>query len=259
MTRAEGFFYRLASGIQTSVPLVLVTAHPDDETLSCGGSLGLCPQAVVVQLTDGSHPDPAQWAKVGVSTRADYAAVRQAERDAAKTAAGWAHRVIDGGVPDQAVHEHFPALRAWLRPMLGAATVVMTHPYEGGHPDHDATAYLVQTVCDDLAAQAPERVEFASYHWNGARRVTGAFWTDPTVRDWTITLTPERRAQKARACAAYVSQAKFLSRFPMTQERYRIAPRYDFTQPPPTPACLYDRKRWPLSNAALRAAMARVA
>lgn len=259
MTRAEAMLYRLVNGIQTSASAVVVVAHPDDEALSLGGSLGLMPHARILQLTDGAPRDPAHRLAPHRDDIDQYRAMRRRERDAAYQATGWAMPVVECGVPDQDAHAYLPVLLDRLLTLLAGVRVVFTHPYEGGHPDHDAAAFLVQTACDRIAAQAPERIEFASYHWDGQRQARGVFWRDPSVREWAVKLAGPRLATKRAALAAYGSQAKFLGKFPIGTERFRVAPRYDFTQPPPTPRCVYEHKGWTLTNAALRAAMAKTA
>ena len=106
-----------------------------------------------------------------------------------------------------------------LLPMLGAvraamagADVVWTHPYEGGHVDHDAAAWLAQRAC---ARTSILRLEFASYHSHAGRKSTfGAFWPDARVAEVVVRLTGARLARKRAAIAAYGSQAHILRKFP---------------------------------------------
>jgi len=58
-----------------------------------------------------------------------------------------------------------------LRPEL-----VLEHPFEGGHPDHDTTAFAVHAACRLVAPERrPELVEFTSYHGRGGQIETGFF------------------------------------------------------------------------------------
>lgn len=247
MTRGEAMLHRLRRGLKTSARTFIVTAHPDDETFGLGGSLGLMQAASIVQLTDGA---------AGVTS----AETRRAERFAAFAAAGWSSLTIfDCFLPDQGVYERLADMVHFVCGQIAGADVVFTHPYEGGHPDHDAAAFIVQLACNRLGALAPDRLEFASYHFDGRRRVAGAFWPVSRSLEWCIEISGDRLHRKQRAIAAYASQANVARWFTPAVERYRVAPGYDFHEPPTTPACLYERKRWPLTNADLRAAMARCA
>ena len=51
---------------------------------------------------------------------------------------------------------------------------VITHAYEGGHPDHDAAAFAVRAACR-LAAEPPPILEMALYHRRDGRLVSGEF------------------------------------------------------------------------------------
>jgi LmbE family N-acetylglucosaminyl deacetylase len=58
------------------------------------------------------------------------------------------------------------------------AEVVLSHPYEGGHPDHDATAFAVHAACRLMARRvggSPRIVEFACYHAGEGSLRTGEF------------------------------------------------------------------------------------
>jgi LmbE family N-acetylglucosaminyl deacetylase len=52
------------------------------------------------------------------------------------------------GIPDQAASLGLAGLARRLAVQLAAsgAEVVVTHAYEGGHPDHDATAFAVHAM-----------------------------------------------------------------------------------------------------------------
>lgn len=228
---------------------VIVSAHPDDETISFGGALCLLDDAVIVQVTTGVHAGKQS---------ANQSADRLQERQAALQAGGWDVPVIDAGVCGREAHRHLVRLLALLETALEGADVVWTHPYEGGHLDHDSAAWLVQTACQRLPL-APARLEFASYHSRGERRdVFGAFWSDPRSVALTRTLVGEHKARKRAAIAAYTSQASILRKFPMfTEEPYRVAPVYDFAQPPPPVGCRWDLKGYTPSTAEWRQHVAR--
>jgi LmbE family N-acetylglucosaminyl deacetylase len=122
--------------------------------------------------------------------------------------------------------------------------IVLTHPYEGGHSDHDATAFAVQLACGVLRRDkvpAPVVLELTSYHnVSGTRRVF-EFLPFLGSEERTIRLTESERELKKRMYQEFVSQAHVLKRFPIQIERFRPAPRYLFTQAPHPGQLDYER------------------
>ena len=66
--------------------------------------------------------------------------------------------------------------RTALLPLVEEAEQVITHPYEGGHPDHDACAFAARAAVRHSANKA-KLMEFTSYHAGlyrlGCLRVSG--------------------------------------------------------------------------------------
>ena len=122
--------------------------------------------------------------------------------------------------------------------------VVLTHPYEGGHTDHDATAFAVHLACGILRREGvpgPTILELTSYHQRNGKRVRSAFLPRKGVPERALELDPDAQLLKARMFEAFVSQRDCLREFPLTTERFRVAPRYDFTQPPHEGTLDYER------------------
>jgi LmbE family N-acetylglucosaminyl deacetylase len=245
----------LATGTAIDLPTVIVVAHPDDETLGMGGRLAVLQRLTIVQLTDGVPRVSDDAYRRGFSNPFAYSAEREREVSRALKVLGLRCRRIRHNAPDQ---ESVLCLRELARSVKGdlrGANLVFTHPYEGGHPDHDTAALLVQMACARPGADGedpPVRFEFASYHHRQGRMVTGQFWPDQNCPETSIELDHRTRALKSRALAQYRTQADVIAWFGTDSERYRTAPRYDFTLPPPPGVAHYDFFGWPMTSSRWR-------
>jgi LmbE family N-acetylglucosaminyl deacetylase len=130
---------------------------------------------------------------------------------------------------------------------------IVTHPYEGGHPDHDAAAFAVSAAAKATALGKPVVqwkplvIEFASYH-NGnpsgpASLKSGEFLPD-SIPVETVLLGAESRARKQRMFECFPSQREMLAHFQIDTERFRYAPAYDFTRAPHEGQLFYEAQNW---------------
>lgn len=240
--------------------ICLVVAHPDDEVIGAGARLPTWRSHLeLVHVTDGAPRDGQDAQAQGFLSLEDYAQARRLELDAALELAGiTAQQRHELNYADKTVRDHLAsvardlfALFARLQP-----NVIVTHPYEGGHPDHDATAFAVYAACDLLTRtgqSAPVLVEMASYHAgeDGLLRV-GTFLPneDGSQEEVTLALSPEERTFKQCLYDCFPTQSWILENFPIGVERFRLAPRYDFGRLPHTGVWLYENYGWGLTGAA---------
>jgi LmbE family N-acetylglucosaminyl deacetylase len=246
-------------------PRVLaVVAHPDDEVLGFGGRMGhVAAQLHVAYVTDGAPDDERFYRPLGFEHRRDYAAARRAETRSGLALAGIPEgQVHELGVVDQHVTSALEQVVDWLLALMTrvAPDAVLTHPYEGGHPDHDATACAVHVALQRLGfGQGRFRPlwEFTSYHARGAELIRGQFIADASQAEEHIQLDDAARELKLRLLDCHATQREFLWTFPVEAERFRLAPNYDFSQPPRAPF-FYDRMDWGVSGAAFLLAARRL-
>jgi N-acetylglucosamine malate deacetylase 2 len=232
----------LAAGDRIDAPVVMVVAHPDNAILGLGSRMPLMRDLTVIHLTDGAPRDMRDARREGYERWQDYAAARRDELDRALAAAGAGHaRTLCHGHPDQESVRHLGQIVARLADELRGAGAVVTHPYEHGHPDHDTAALGVALACRRMGPDAPRRFEFASYHLRGGDIVLGAFWSDPARPEVELRLTEDDLARKRAAMACFRTQKALGGRFPLTPERLREAPDYDFSVPAPPGAPVYER------------------
>ena len=208
--------------------VLIVAAHPDDEVIGAGGQLPrLRDRVEIVEVTDGS-PDG----------NSDYASARRRELDAALVLAGISidrcHRL---GFRDQGTSFRLAELTrqlAGFRP-----DIVITHPYEGGHPDHDSCAFAAALAFNELCPI----YEFTSYHAGPHGIETGKFLGDfPGEVRFELTSAQKRLKQGMFEC--FTSQFHVLADFRIGRETFRPAPDYDFAQPPHPGQLHYEQFDW---------------
>lgn len=251
--KGKGVLEELCGGRPRS-SLLVVSAHPGDEVLGAGSRLGRARELQLLEVTDGVPLEAAEARAAGFSSRPAYAQARREELEAALSIAGVSFRHVRWMelVDQQTSFNLLELTRACARSLREAdPELILTHPYEGGHPDHDSTAFAVHAAARLLRrheGRAPIIVEFTSYHGLGGRMQTGRFLPAPVVGEETaecvLQLTDEQRDRKRRMIEAFVSQRDIFEQFPTGAERYRFAPRYDFRRPPHPGTLLYERFPW---------------
>jgi LmbE family N-acetylglucosaminyl deacetylase len=235
--------------------LVLV-AHPDDEVVGAAGRLRFLPDVHIVHVTDGAPYDLRDARAAGHRTRETYAAARRQEALAALSLAGIpADRVRCLGRVDQQAAYDLTGLTLDVAALFRALApeLVLTHPYEGGHPDHDAVAFAARAAQRILARNGtpcPALLELSSYHAGPHGIATSSFLPYAGYRPRVLSLAPAALSLKRRMLACHASQWRTLRWFSVSVECFRVAPPYDFTAPPHEGRLWYER--YPLGMTAAR-------
>jgi LmbE family N-acetylglucosaminyl deacetylase len=230
--------------------LSFVCAHADDETVSAGAQLAHLDSPLLVIVTDGAprgHPN-----------REEYARTRRRELSEALRAGDAASaEVVELGFVDQEAGHNLGALAGRLARIFleRRPRVVLAHPYEGGHPDHDAIAFASRAAIERIRSETPSPPalwEFTSYHARDGQMVTCEFLPHPDSEEIRVALTPEMQRRKQAMIDAYVSQREVLRNFPLVHEKFRVAPRYDFTMPPHPGKLFYEHFNWGMTGPRFR-------
>lgn len=235
--------------------IMAVFAHPDDETIAIGGQIWRLNGIAFVHVTDGAPSNLEDALANGFSSREDYAAARRQEIIAALGEAGVPpEAVLSLGAVDQEAAFQMPRLVCRLADIFRThrTAVVITHAYEGGHPDHDATAFIVHAAAQLIineADAAPEIVECPLYHRRNGRRLcmefTPAIGGGPEI---ALKLSRTAVRRKRRMMAAHITQQRMLTAFAADTERFRLAPHYDFSELPNGGELLYEDFDWGLDG-----------
>lgn len=226
--------------------VVIVAAHPDDEALGLGLHLNRFRDlAAIVHVTDGAPRHGDDVRNAGCGSWQEYAALRRHEFEAAMAMAGVTAAAICLGCPDQQASFQIAEIARRLTDLFAelSPAVVFTHPYEGGHPDHDATAAAVHAAAR-LEGGSFALCEFASYHSSPKGLMTEAFLPNGTDDLEEHALSEAERQTKRKILSCYQSQHQVLQQFPLRYEPTRIAPAYNFTEAPHAGILHYEHYDW---------------
>ncbi len=189
--------------------LVVLAAHPDDETLGAGGLIhtasraGWRVQVISGTAGEGSHPQSP------THTPQLLAQVRESELTEAIARLAPRADVSCLGLPDGSLADHVEDLAAALVAAIGVEgeDVLLCAPWRGdGHPDHEAAGLAAVIAASRTDARL---VEYPVWLWH---------WGDEDDVPWSsahrLQLDQQSQAAKSSAIAAHASQVRPLSSEP---------------------------------------------
>lgn len=240
---------------------MLLAAHPDDEVIGAGGQYAAMDRLELVHLTDGASSHKTAW-KRGWPSRGRYAACRLQESLKAASLSGVSAAATFLGVRDGDASLSLVATVEKLARLLDASRpdLILTHAYEGGHPDHDAAAFMARAACAlvpgiPLWEMTGYHAAVASAEPNVTGSVgkvaieTGRFLAPVSagcLPEVVIALDAEASRLKRRMLDCFASQRRVLAMIApdLSAERFRPAPDYDFRMPPHAGPLLYEAQDW---------------
>lgn len=244
------------TGLSRSSTLV-VTAHPDDESIAAAALMQQVPRLGVICVTNGAPFNESYARQAGFDNRLDYALARRGEIEAAlallqRDVAPF-HTL---GLSDQEASFHLVPVTRHLAKQMQGFEQVITHAYEGGHPDHDATAFCVHAAAAIIARSGmtpPVIVEAPLYNAPDKTYVHQIFLSHPDAGEIVSNrLSADQQDLKRRMFACHATQESTFKSFQTENEQFRLAPRYHFCAPPHPGDAGYDQFHWPLNSSLWR-------
>ena len=246
----------LTSPLDQSLGVLVLAAHPDDETIGASLLLSRCPRSSVAFLTDGAPRDTNLWSAGANGSRDEYANTRRQEVLCALACADVSLQNVFWlrGVDQEAAFEICHLAQCFSKLMAGICpAIVVTHAYEGGHPDHDSAAVVALMAVSLLDNNnKPLLLEMTSYHAHDGRCITGEFLHPGSTPEVCFELSPSDQERKRKMMDAHASQRLVLENFPIDQERLRIAPEYNFSKPPHEGKLWYECMSWAMTGSQWR-------
>jgi len=227
----------------------VIAAHPGDEIVGAGCLISRLGNVSVLHVTDGAR-DVEVARAAGFEDVAAYAKARKQECVDALTLANVSEdHVIDFAARDTSACDCLSDLTKRIAQHLqeSRAEIVLTHPYEGGHPDHDATAlatHAAMQLMKQNGFKPPTLFEMALHPGNDDISKVTEFLPGAEGETTTLVLDQHATELKRRMFECLKSQQQSVESSPLGYERFRLPPEYDFTAPPQKGKLHYENFDW---------------
>jgi LmbE family N-acetylglucosaminyl deacetylase len=255
---AEDLLKRATAPVGTELAMpgaMVVVAHADDETIALGARIERFGQARFIHVTDSAPRNGQDSRAHGFQRLDDYRQARTHELERMFGEAGLdrASRICLN-FPDQEASLNLSSITCRVAQQIAdrQPEVIFTHPYEGGHPDHDACAFAVHhavTLNRLRGGGRPLILEAPFYHAGPDGFEAGTFLRrDGWMPEMFYELSEGEKQRKHEMVGLFTTQRETLKNFHDTTERFRIAPVYDFTAPAHEGKLLYEHYPWGMTG-----------
>lgn len=234
-----------SSELERQVRCVVIVAHPDDDIVGAGGLISRLNDVTVLHITDGVSTN-GQTPGAGSEESESALEVRRESRTALALANVPSHQIVEFGLSTEQAPLELADLARRIASFLRQISpdIVLTNPYEGGDPDHDATAFATHAALRLLKKngfKTPAVFEIAFYPTaEGNKRVLDFLPSGP-AEITTLLLDKKARDLKRQMFACFTTRPDLQRENSFGRERFRRPPRYNFAALPNGGKLNYER------------------
>jgi LmbE family N-acetylglucosaminyl deacetylase len=240
--------------LKPAVRCAVIVAHPVDEIVGAGCLISKLTDVTILHVTNGATLDREEARAAGFNDVDDYArAMREECISALAIAKVSPKRVVELAVTNHRASECLPELAKSITTFLqqSGADIVLTHPYEGGHPDHDATAFAAHAALRLLkqnGVRPPTLFEMALHPAEDGIAKVADFLPASDGEITTLLLDERARKLKRQMFDCFKSQRESLEVSGVGPEKFRQPESYDFSVPPQPGKLHYENFDWALTS-----------
>jgi len=213
--------------------VLLLVAHPDDESIACAGLLQRTEHALVLFAVDGAPPHYNFEKRFGSLSEYSEHRFREAAAALALLPTCSFRRMTrpDGSsFVDQHLFLEMPAAFSSLLQIARefSPDLIVSHAFEGGHLDHDTCHVLAKHAA---AAVGVSALEFPLYWKSTEGRDCIQRFREDRENQSILQLSPQELATKQRMLAEYKSQQDITRVFQPEVERFRPMANENYRRP----------------------------
>jgi LmbE family N-acetylglucosaminyl deacetylase len=237
----------------------VIVAHPNDEVVGSGFLISKLAEVFVLHISNGFPHLDAEVKANNIEKENEYAEQRRRECYAALQIASVPNdNVTELNVPQFSIPFQLVALTKEVLKFLQRTSpqIILTHAYEGGHPDHDATAFATHAavrLLTENGLKAPAIFEMALYPGKSGLSKVPEFLHSPARESTTLSLNRDAQDLKLKMFNCFKTHRQIFEISPLGPERFRESPGYDFTQPPHEGELYYENFDWGMTGEDWRA------
>ena len=208
--------------------ILLLVAHPDDESIGAGILLQRNAAVHVVFCSSGAPNRLSIWRRFGSPWH--YARIREGEARSALELVG--HRTVTFlRCPDGHLYRFLPRIYNRVADILRSwkADLIVTHAFEGGHEDHDVCSFVSSCLSRDTGIQVQEMPLYHPHPDSGSlvyQEFPNALGAVQVCEPTALELE-----NKQKMFEAHKSQRDVLTSFDLSREVFRSQVQYDYLQP----------------------------